>query len=82
MEVRRCLDRNPKLARVLSRPSRRILEANTKRGTIATRRFLLPPNIERTGESSGDSGARQRAPVGDPLNDEQWSDHLSDPSSH
>jgi len=82
MEIRRYLDRNPGLARVLSRPSRQILEASTQRGPIATRRFPLPPSIEQTGVSSGDSGARQRAPVGNPLNDEQWCDHLSDPSSH
>jgi len=30
---------------------------------------------------SGDSAGRHRAPVGDPLNDEQWSDHLLNPSS-
>jgi len=76
------LDRSPKLAGVVSIPSRRILEASTKRDTIVTRQFPLPPNVEQTGVSSGDSAARQRAPVGDPLNDEQWSDHLSDPSSH
>jgi len=65
--------RNPTLTTVLS--------ISTKRGTIATRRFPLPPNVGRTGVSSGDSVARQRAPVGDPLNNEQWSDHLSNPPS-
>jgi len=82
MEIGRCLDHNPRLARVHSIPSCRILEASTKRETIATRRFPPPLIVEQTGVSSGDSLARQRAPVGDPLNDEQWGDHLSDPPSH
>jgi len=67
MEIGRFLVQNPKLARTLS---------------IPTRRFLLPPNVVRTGISSDDGLTRQRAPVGDPLSNEQWSDHLSDPSSH
>jgi len=58
-----CPDPNPKPGRVLSIP--------TKRGIIATRRFPMLPNVERTGVSSGDSVARQRALVGDPLNNEQ-----------
>jgi len=82
MEIINYLHHNPRLARLPSIPSGRILEATTKRGTIGTRRLPLPPNVERTGVSSGDSVARQRAPVGDPLNDEQRCDHLSDPSSH
>jgi len=80
MEIGRSLDHNLRLARVLS--SHQILEASTKRGTIATCWFSLPLNIERTGVSSGNSVACQRAPIGDSLNDEQWSDHLSNPSSH
>ena len=44
--------------------------------------YPSPPSIEQTGVSSGDSVARQRTPVGDPLNNEQWSDHLSDPPSY
>ena len=82
MEIGRCLYHKPKLTRVLSIPTRRILKLTAKRGSIATRRFPLPPNIERTGISSGDGVARQRAPVGDPLNDEQWSDNLLGPPSH
>ena len=42
-------------------------------------RFPLGPDPERT-DSSGDSVARQSGPVCDALNDEQWSDDLSDPS--
>jgi len=76
-EIGRCLDHNP-----ISIPSRRILEASRKRGTIAICQLPLPPDIERTGASSGDSVARQCTPIGDPVNDEQYSDHLSDPSSH
>jgi len=81
MEISRSLDYNPMLARVVSVPSCQILGVTTERRTIATRQFHLPPSIERTSVSSGDSMARQRAPIGDPLNDEQWSDHLLDPSS-
>jgi len=81
MEISRSLD-NPRFARIISIPSRRILGVTTMRRTNPTRRFPLPPSIEQTGVSSGDSVARERASVGDPLNNEQWSDHLSDPSSH
>jgi len=82
MEISRSLDYSPELARVVSIPNCRILEASTKRGTIVTRWSPLPPNFERTGQSSGESGARHRGPIGDPLNDEQRSDHLFNPSSH
>jgi len=53
----------PKPTRVLSKP--------TKKSSIATRWFPLLPNVERTGVSGGDGVARQCAPVGDPLNNEQ-----------
>jgi len=55
METGRCLDRNPRIARVLS--------------------------ISCCCVFGGDSVARHRAPVGDPLDDKQWSDHLSNQSS-
>jgi len=55
------VDYNPRLARVVSIPSRRILGVTTTRRTIATRRFPLPPSIEQTGVSSGGSAARKRA---------------------
>jgi len=70
MEVCRCLDHNPKLAGVLSIPSYRTRGVPTKRDALSTRQPPSTPNIERTGVSSGDSVARQRAPVGDPSNDE------------
>jgi len=82
VEISRSLNYNHRLTRVLSIPSRRILEASTKRGTIVTHQFHLPPIIEQTGVSSGDGATRQRAPIGDPPNNEQWSDHLPNPSSH
>ena len=63
MEVGRCLDPNPKPTRVLSRP--------TNRGAITTLRFPLLPNVERIAVFSGDGVARQRTPVGDPLNNQQ-----------
>lgn len=72
MEIGRCLDHDPELSRVLSIPSCRIL------GVI----LPLPHNTERASLSSGDGAARQRAPVDNPLNDEQWSDRLYDPPSH
>jgi len=81
MEIDRCLNRNP-IATALSIPTRRTHEVPTKRGSIATRRSPLPPRVEQTDVSSVDSMARQRAPVGNPLNNEQRSDHLSDPLSH
>ena len=54
----------------------------TEDGTSLTRRLLSAPCFERT-KMSGDEGiARQRALVGDPLDDEQWSEDLTSPSSH
>jgi len=82
METGCSLDHNPRLARILSIPSRRTRGVPTKRDVLAIRQFPSVPNVEQTGASSGDGVTRQRAPVGDPLNDEQWSDHLSNPSSH
>jgi len=62
-EVGLCLDLNLKPIRVLSMP--------TNRGALTIRRFPLVPNVEPTGVSSGDGVARQRTPVGNPLNNEQ-----------
>jgi len=80
MEISRSLDYSSGLARVVSIPSSRIFEACIERNTTFIRQFALPPNIEQTGASTGDGVTRQRAPVGNPLDDEQWSDSLSDPS--
>jgi len=44
------------------------------------RHFPAVLNVEQTGVSGGDGVTCQRAPLGNPLNDEQWSDHLPDPS--
>ena len=74
-------DPNPILARVRPMLANRSHGVLTSEGTTAIRHFPPTPSSERT-DSSRDSGARQRAPVGDSLNDEQWSNDLSIPPSH
>ena len=55
----------------------RSLDPNTEKGTGTTRRLASTPKVERTGISTDDGVARQRALVGNSANDEQWSDDLS-----
>ena len=76
-------DCNPrKLARVHSTLIHGTHGVPTEGGTTLTRRLLSAPCFERT-KMSGDEGiARQRALVGDSLDDEQWSEDLTNPSSH
>jgi len=81
MGIDRSLDPNLILARVRPTLTNRSHGVLTTEGTTATRQLPSSPNSERT-DTSGDGGARQRAPVGDSLNDEQWSNDLSIPSSH
>ena len=81
MGIDRCLDPNPILARVrptLANRSHRVL---TTEDTTATRQLPSSPSSERT-DGSGSSGPRRRTPVGDSLNDEQWSNDLSVPPSY
>ena len=52
----------------------------TREGATTTRQLSSGPNLEPTEISGDDSAVRQRVLVGDPLNDKQWSDDLSDPS--
>ena len=57
-----------------------ILTVPTREGATTTRQLSSGPNLEPTEVSGDDSAVRQRVLVGDPLNDKQWSDDLSDPS--
>jgi len=66
------------LARVRPTLSNRSHGVLTMEGTAATRQLPSAPSSERA-DASGDSGARQRTPVGDSLNNEQRSDDLSIP---
>ena len=52
------------------------------KGATGIRQFPLVPSFERDIARRGDNLAPQRALVGDPLNDEQRSDYLPNPSSH
>ena len=49
---------------------------------IVSHRFPSTPDLERTDISGDDSVTRQRAPVGDSLDDEQCGDHLFNPWPH
>ena len=81
MGIDHCLDPNPILARVRPALANRSHGVLTTEGTTATRQLPSSPSSERT-NASGDGGVRQRAPVCDSLNDEEWTDDLSIPSSH
>jgi len=78
--IDRSLDPNPILARIRPTLANRSHGVLTTEGTTAIRQLPSAPSSET--DTSGDSGACQRAPVGDSLNDEQWSNDLSIPSSH
>ena len=54
----------------------------TEDGTTASRQLSSAPSFEVTETRGGYSVTRQCALIGDPLNDEQRSDYLSDPPSH
>ena len=78
--IDRSVNPNPILARVCLKLADRSHGVCTREDTTAIRQPPAP-KFERTGVS-GDSSARQRAPVGDSLDDEQWSNDLSIPSPH
>ena len=82
MEVDRSLDRDPKFTRPISMLLCKTHGVRTEWVTIATCRMPSGPNVDRTGVSRDDCVARQRALVGDAIDNQQWSDSLSDPSSH
>ena len=75
------LNHDPQLAGVLSVITSRTHGVHNSASTIATRRFPSIPDAERPDISGDDSVARQCAPVGDSLNNEQCGDHLSNPTS-
>ena len=54
----------------------------TRNGSTTVRQLPSAPCFERTETSGDESVARQGALIGDSLNDEQWSDNLSNPSLH
>ena len=77
------LNPNPELAREVQPTStHRTRGIPTRNGTATTRQFLSGSGSERTDSPRVDGVASQRALVGDSLNDEQWSDDLSDPPSY
>ena len=54
----------------------------TRKGTAITRQLPSAPSFELGGTPGDDGVARQRALVGDSLNDEQRGDGLSNPASN
>jgi len=73
--IRRSVESKPILARVRPTSANGSHGVHTREGITAIRQPPAP-NSERT-DVSWDSSARQRAPVGDSLNDEQWSNDLN-----
>ena len=80
MEISRRLIPDLRFARVLPEHIRHTHVVPTRKGAPTTRQLSSGPNLERAEISGDDSAARQRILVGDPLNNEQWSDDLSGPS--
>ena len=76
MEIRHSL--NPKPAGAFPTPTNRAHGTPTR---MVTLRLLLAPNFELIDTPGDDGVTRQRAPAGDSLNDEQWSDDLPNPPS-
>ena len=77
--IDRNLDSNPRLARAFSIPIHQVQRIHTGRGAITVRQFPSAPKIDRTLTSGDDGAARQRAPVGDSLNDKQRGNDLPNP---
>ena len=80
METSRRFNPDLRFASVLPEHIHHIHVVPTRKGAATTCQLYSGPNLERAEISGDDSAVRQRVPVGDPLNDEQWSDDLSDPS--
>ena len=78
MEIGRSLD--PKLSRAYSTFIHRTRGIATGKGTTATRQLPRSRNFKLTDTPRYDIPARQRTLVGNPLNDEEWSDDLFNPS--
>jgi len=70
IEFDRRFNPNPKIARVVSVLVHRTHGVPNGEGTAITRRRPSIPGLERTGTSSDDSVARQRALVSDAFDDE------------
>ena len=84
MEIDCSLDPNPdpELARDLFVFIRQTHGIHTRWNITTPGQLSAGPSVERrTNVSGGDSVARQRAPVRDSFDDEQRSDHLSNPWS-
>ena len=80
MEFNRSLcPENPRLTGFLSKV---IHLAHSRGSTLTICRLPLAPNTERNDRSGGGSVTRQRASVGDSLNDEQWGNCLSRTRCH
>lgn len=80
MEVDHSLNRN--LARVHPTPARIATGVPTRDGKTPTGQLRWVPGFERTDISGGAGVIRDRGLSGNSMDDEQWSDDLSIPSSH
>lgn len=81
MEIDRSLDPGPKFTRALSILIHQIRGVRTGESAATVPRLPLTPGPERA-NMSGDYGVvRRRVSVGDSLDDEEWSDDLSNQCS-
>ena len=81
VKLNRGLDHNSKLPRgVFTRFTQRTHGFPTRKDIAAIRKLPSAPSFERTDASGDDRFSCQCALAGDSLNDEQRSDHLSNPS--
>ena len=79
VEINRSLSPSPKLTSVQSTLIHRTHGALARGGTTTARQRSLAPDFGLIDTSGNNTVARQRALVCDSLNDEQWSNDLSDP---
>lgn len=83
METDRSLALDPKLIKVLFIIIRRTYRISIVTGDISITRRIPPiPGAKQAGVSSDGSVTCQRSPVGDPFNDEQWSDDQRNQLAH
>ena len=76
------LDPDPELASVCFITIHRTCGVSIRNNTAPTRQLPLTSRFERTEMSGDETFVRQRALVGNSLNDEQRCDDLLDPSLH
>ena len=78
MKIGRSLIPSPKVTRAHSKTIRRTRRVSIRKGNVICR-HPSGPNLKRAEMPGSDGVARQRALIGNYLDDEQWSDDLYNP---